>query len=223
MIRRPPRSTLFPYTTLFRSRMLRNVNQPGQDGIRVHLEHPGDGADAQTFRQRAHRPHQLLGRDAFAMERRAVGLLEIALASRAVALPPGATTRMAVGTEIAQPYPAPIVTGGVRAEMLRGVHLARASPAGDDRQGGGRWQGLWGLGRLLTGRTVGLVEETCKGFGLLGALARWRDGLGWSRCQHRSIAWPHDMQHHEQPQQSQQHQLVEYMVRYHGVPPSHRW
>ena len=80
-----------------------------------------------------------------------------------------------------------------------------------------------GLDDLRTRLAVGLVEETRKGFGLLGALARWRDGLGWSRCQRQSIAWPHDLQHHEQPQQSQQHQLVEYMVRYHGVPPSHRW
>ena len=76
-----------------------------------------------------------------------------------------------------------------------------------------------GLDDLRTRLAVGLVEETRKGFELLGALARWRDGLGWSRCQRRSIAWPHDMQHHAQPQQSQQHQLVEYMVRYHGVPP----
>src|SRR5882672_11554382 len=88
--------------------MVRHLDQPCKHGVGIDLEHPGDGADAQTFRQRAHRPHQLLGRDAFAMERRAVGLLEIALASRAVELPPGATTRMAVGTEIAQPYPAPI-------------------------------------------------------------------------------------------------------------------
>src|SRR2546422_3774039 len=34
MIRRPPRSTLFPYTTLFRSRRLRAVEQ------RVQLSHP---------------------------------------------------------------------------------------------------------------------------------------------------------------------------------------
>src|SRR2546429_1341919 len=33
MIRRPPRSTLFPYTTLFRSRRLRRVFAPrGQEG-----------------------------------------------------------------------------------------------------------------------------------------------------------------------------------------------
>src|SRR3712207_8016452 len=37
MIRRPPRSTLFPYTTLFRSP--RNMAEPGRDrlGMRDHL------------------------------------------------------------------------------------------------------------------------------------------------------------------------------------------
>src|SRR2546430_13577721 len=36
MTRRPPRSTLFPYTTLFRS------------GVRVAVDHPGRGADVLT-------------------------------------------------------------------------------------------------------------------------------------------------------------------------------
>src|SRR2546425_8745505 len=42
MIRRPPRSTLFPYTTLFRS--------PGREPSRLH--HLGDGPDAAHQRQR---------------------------------------------------------------------------------------------------------------------------------------------------------------------------
>src|SRR5688572_32728287 len=42
MIRRPPRSTLFPYTTLFRSRGLRNLIEDG-----VHLGHLADGAIVQ--------------------------------------------------------------------------------------------------------------------------------------------------------------------------------
>src|SRR3712207_7296170 len=40
MIRRPPRSTLFPYTTLFRSRrarMVRDVGALGRDGDREEL------------------------------------------------------------------------------------------------------------------------------------------------------------------------------------------
>src|SRR3712207_7027645 len=37
MIRRPPRSTLFPYTTLFRSRLLGRVARRGLDGLRGEL------------------------------------------------------------------------------------------------------------------------------------------------------------------------------------------
>src|SRR2546422_5023377 len=35
MIRRPPRSTLFPYTTLFRSREVERVNRDLPDGTRI--------------------------------------------------------------------------------------------------------------------------------------------------------------------------------------------
>src|SRR5436309_8390714 len=37
MIRRPPRSTLFPYTTLFRSRARRHVPEPRQRALRGDL------------------------------------------------------------------------------------------------------------------------------------------------------------------------------------------
>src|SRR3712207_7437858 len=39
MIRRPPRSTLFPYTTLFRSRRGREVVGPGEPGYAVEQHH----------------------------------------------------------------------------------------------------------------------------------------------------------------------------------------
>src|SRR3712207_6995236 len=45
MIRRPPRSTLFPYTTLFRSRQLRVMARRarvGEDGLDVLLESSGN-------------------------------------------------------------------------------------------------------------------------------------------------------------------------------------
>src|SRR3712207_8526661 len=42
MIRRPPRSTLFPYTTLFRSRERRPHHRPGERGRWLHR--PGRGA-----------------------------------------------------------------------------------------------------------------------------------------------------------------------------------
>src|SRR3712207_4622417 len=43
MIRRPPRSTLFPYTTLFRSEQTRTLTHVDDiaDGIAVALGHPG--------------------------------------------------------------------------------------------------------------------------------------------------------------------------------------
>src|SRR2546422_8522888 len=37
MIRRPPRSTLFPYTTLFRSALLRHAIGPEPEGARLHI------------------------------------------------------------------------------------------------------------------------------------------------------------------------------------------
>src|SRR5260370_26134696 len=44
MIRRPPRSTLFPYTTLFRSDEVLAVRVPGGVGVRG----PGDAGDARA-------------------------------------------------------------------------------------------------------------------------------------------------------------------------------
>src|SRR3712207_8933621 len=38
MIRRPPRSTLFPYTTLFRSRVLDPGRARGEDHVRADVE-----------------------------------------------------------------------------------------------------------------------------------------------------------------------------------------
>src|SRR3712207_9361745 len=61
MIRRPPRSTLFPYTTLFRSR--RDLPLPGQLGH-------GDGRVAHRLRRVA------VGQDA--VDDRAVELVEVA-------------------------------------------------------------------------------------------------------------------------------------------------
>src|SRR3712207_8879712 len=45
MIRRPPRSTLFPYTTLFRSLVLRDLLRVARDRLGGGAR-PGSGADA---------------------------------------------------------------------------------------------------------------------------------------------------------------------------------
>src|SRR5260221_3763462 len=62
MIRRPPRSTLFPYTTLFRSIVCRGIGDPG-DGILAEGQHPQNRAavnlqvDAAFERERRSEEH----------------------------------------------------------------------------------------------------------------------------------------------------------------------
>ena len=66
------------------------------------------------------------------MEDRTEGLQKVAATDAAQQLPPGTTTGMAIGTEIAPAHPAAIGTVGVGAEMRGGVHLATAPPCGHD-------------------------------------------------------------------------------------------
>src|SRR5262249_1963738 len=201
--------------------MVGHLQQPGQHGVGIDRKHPSHGADAQAFRQGPHGPHQQVGRDALAMARRAVRLQKIPLTGTAVQLAPGSPAGMPVGTDIAPVHPAPIVTGGMGAEMLRGVHLARASPARGDPWRGGWWWGLWGLGHLLTGRTVRLVDEARKGLGVGGARAARRDGLGWLGLGRHAAAGPGEVQHDTQPQESQDHELIVKLMWNHGKKPPH--
>src|SRR5262249_30095875 len=70
--------------------------------------------------------------------------------------PPGMTIR----TAIAESRPALIRTVRIGAEMLRGVHLARAAPVGGARRGWDRRRrGRRFLRRRLTGGTVGFSGE----------------------------------------------------------------
>src|SRR5438132_13063622 len=112
--------------------MLGHLDQPGEDRVGIDRKHPGYSTDAQALCQRAHRPHQLLGRHALAMQRGAMGLLEVTFTAGAIQLAPGTAARMAIGTQVAPADPAAIRTVRVRAEVCRGVHLARAAARGDD-------------------------------------------------------------------------------------------
>src|SRR2546425_11266949 len=79
--------------------------------------------------------------------------------------------RKSVGTDIAPVHPAPIVAVGIGAEMLRGVHLAWASPAGGDQWRGGGGGGPLGPGHPPPGppgRVVGGGPQ--RGGGTGGAL-----------------------------------------------------
>src|SRR6266849_3673024 len=127
------------------------------------------------------------------MQRRAMGLLEIATTARAMQLAPRSTAGMTVGRDIAQAEPAPIVAVGMRAEVARGLHLARPSPHGDNT--GWRAPGRLGSVRvgLLTGGTGRLAGEARKRLRVAGALARWQDGLHWSPLCRNALARPGSM------------------------------
>src|SRR5256885_2786549 len=62
MIRRPPRSTLFPYTTLFRSRDLRTVAAGGDDRVPGGQDGLGD-VDTQAPACAGDEPNFLLSQD----------------------------------------------------------------------------------------------------------------------------------------------------------------
>jgi hypothetical protein len=108
--------------------VLGHLDQPRQDGIGIDLKHPGHGTHAQAFRQRAPRPHELLGRHALAMQRGAMGLLEGAATAGAWQLPPRFTARMTIRADIPPSQPAVVGARIIGAEVLVGIDGASASP-----------------------------------------------------------------------------------------------
>ena len=62
---------------------------------------------------------------------------------------------------------------------------------------------------LRTGGTGGLAGETRKRLRVAGALARWRQRLGWPLIPSGTLVWPGIMQHDAEPEESQERQLVE--------------
>src|SRR2546426_8623337 len=72
MIRRPPRSTLFPYTTLFRSRRGRpGAGNPGRDrSERVHGSGAGGGAGADRKSTRLNSSHLVISYAVFCLKKK---------------------------------------------------------------------------------------------------------------------------------------------------------
>src|SRR5256885_4892658 len=62
MIRRPPRSTLFPYTTLFRSRTQRKDGGRGEGGRNRHRARFHPGRQPAPHQRLAHLRHRRRGR-----------------------------------------------------------------------------------------------------------------------------------------------------------------
>ena len=123
------------------------------------------------------------------MEECAVCLQKVTLARSTVELAPRATAGMAIGPQVAQTEPAPVVTVPMRTKVRRGVDRARASVGRRHRS---RRHRRWGLRRchlLLTQGTMGLFRQAGKGFGLGGAAALGLQGLGLSRYGRSRHAW----------------------------------
>jgi hypothetical protein len=162
--------------------VVRDCDEPGEPRVGINLKPPGSCTHAPACRQRAHRPHALLGRHARAMPRGAGGLLAVAATARAMQLSPGAAVGRPVGRDLAQPEPAAIATGRSGPAMARGVHLAAASACGDD--GGGGAQGACGRDAVACSHAAqgGLWVRPGKG---VEAVERWRGA--WAG---RDVWWP---------------------------------
>jgi hypothetical protein len=158
-----------------------------------------------------------------AIQRRAMGLLEIPVARHTLELPPRFTTGMAIGTDVAPSDPAIIGALAVGTELLLGVDC---SPTSSREREPGRWscRGLWaGRDGVLTDVTAGLVEESGKGFRLFGAPLDWRGGRGCQMARRESDPPPGLIQEHTEPEQAEEHQCVAKLVVSHVVSPPCCW
>src|SRR6185436_20430683 len=66
MIRRPPRSTLFPYTTLFRSQLCRDAGAP----MRLCHDKAADLADEDRKSTRLNSSHQIISYAVFCLKKK---------------------------------------------------------------------------------------------------------------------------------------------------------
>src|SRR5215813_12439878 len=194
------------------SEMVGGCDQPLQHGIGVDLEHPGHGADAQTFGQRSHGAHQFVDGDVLAVQRRAMELMEIAEAGNALKLTPWVAARVPVGAEVAASQPIVVGTIQVWTELILAVDRALAALCiGEQRRRRTRCL-VTGFCGLVTGGTQRFVEQTGKGFGLARALrSGWaRLEESWSNASAR--ARPKGLEHETQTGQGNQQELIKQKV-----------
>jgi len=127
-------------------------------------------------------------------------------------LSPGTAVGVSVGTDIAEPDPAPIVAGGLGAEVERSVHLAWPSPRGHDAG----WRATGRLGSvcvgLLTGGTEGRAGEARKRLQVAGALGRCLGRPGRGGASGGAVVRPHHVEHETQPHKADEQQPVEKRV-----------
>src|SRR5882672_1774847 len=141
------------------------------------------------------------------MENRAVMFGKRTEAAEALKLPPGSPIGMTIGPQVVQPQPATIVTIAVGTKVHRGVHGTGASVRWVHGIGPSRrcWSSLAGL--LFTQHTERPLREVLERFGLGGTLALGLDGRDWRGGWGRASPGPAEMQHDEEPDNSQQSEL----------------
>src|SRR5262249_8251993 len=117
------------------------------------------------------------------------------------------------------PEPAAIVTTGVGTKVHGGIHRPGASVRGGHRVRPlrRRWSRL--SGPLFTQRTVRLVRQARKGFGLVGTSSFRLDGWGWGLGSSTGWARPEVRHHEAQPEQDQNDQLIVDVVRNQQIAP----
>src|SRR5215470_2091984 len=103
--------------------------QPRQYRVRIDSKHPGHRANAQPFGQGSDHLHEKLGRYSLAGKESPMGFKKVGVTGNALELAPGATTRMAVRTEIALPGPAIVGTRFLWTVMAGGVPDHSWTPA----------------------------------------------------------------------------------------------
>src|SRR5207247_11029459 len=129
--------------------------QPAQHRLGCDREDPRRGADPQALSEAGQEAQDEFDCGLSAGEDRAMPPHKIPLTRSTVEPPPGATTGMTMGPEIATPQPASVVTTGLRTNMPAGVDLTR-TPV---RRGPGvRWHRQRSLGRRVLSLTSGAAR-----------------------------------------------------------------
>jgi hypothetical protein len=202
--------------------LLRRLQQPVPHRVRLDRAAPRGAAQAPARRAAAAHGDAAGKRDALAVAPGAMGLQKGASAAGAGPLPPGPTTGMAIGPEVAHAAPAALATVGSQPDLLGGGALPLASSRRDPQ----RWRGAGRLparrATLCTGVAGGLAGRADTGLGGAGALAGWRAGLGWGRSHCSGLQRPPPVEPQEHPHQDAQPALGQNELGDHGPAPSQR-
>ena len=114
-------------------KLLSRLHQPVQHSVGIDFKGTRRASNPQSLSQTGNDMDDELGRRAFAMEDRAVRLVEKSLARYTLKLTPGLAAGMAIGADIPTSKPAAIGAIGIGTEMTRRIDGTPSAPGEDDR------------------------------------------------------------------------------------------